>query len=272
MATFVETKGANILIDPGVALAPKRYGLPPHPLELERMKEHWAKIRGYAYRSDVLIVTHYHYDHHNPQEPEIYRGKVVLLKHPKEKINRSQKERATFFLEQLGNLSGELHYADGQEFPFGATWIRFSPPVYHGVNPRLGHVVEVSIEEDGKFLFTSDVEGPVVEDQARFILEEDPERIFCDGPMTYMLGYRYSQESLQQAVRNLVEILRKTGVQKLILDHHFLRDLDWQSRIGPVFEVAESKGVTVLTAAQFAGLEDDLLEAKRKELYKNSGI
>ena len=31
MATFVETDDLKVLIDPGVALAPVRYGLEPHP-------------------------------------------------------------------------------------------------------------------------------------------------------------------------------------------------------------------------------------------------
>lgn len=268
MATFVETKGGNILIDPGVSLAPKRFRLPPHPLEVDRMKEHWAKIKGYARRSKVLIVTHYHYDHHNPNEPEIYEGKVVLLKHPQEKINRSQRERSAFFLGQLGDLPAEVHCANGQKFSFGKTEVKLSPPVFHGTNPKLGYVLEVSIEEDYKFVFTSDVEGPAVEEQAHFILEEDPEVVFCDGPMTYMLGYRYSRDSLQKAVDNLVEILQRTSVRKLVLDHHFLRDLGWRERVGPILEAAEKKGVAVLTAAEFAGLDNDLLEAKRRELYR----
>ena len=39
MATFVETDDLKVLIDPGVALAPVRYGLEPHPLEWQRLDE-----------------------------------------------------------------------------------------------------------------------------------------------------------------------------------------------------------------------------------------
>ncbi len=35
MAIFVETDDLKILIDPSVALGPKRYGLPLHPLEID---------------------------------------------------------------------------------------------------------------------------------------------------------------------------------------------------------------------------------------------
>ncbi len=268
MATFVETKDCNILIDPGVSLAPRRYNLPPHPIELERESQHWLKIKEFASQADVLILTHYHYDHHNPSEPEIFEGKVALLKHPQQNINRSQRERAAYFLKELGKLPKEIHFSDGGQFSFGQTKVKFSPAVYHGTSPRLGYVTQVCVEEELRFLHTSDVEGPAVEDQVSFILTEDPEILLCDGPMTYMLGFRYSQESLDEAVKNLVKITENTQVKKIVLDHHFLRDLKWQQRIGPVFEAAERKGTKVLTAAQFAGLENDLLEARRRELYE----
>jgi predicted metallo-beta-lactamase superfamily hydrolase len=63
MATYVETKDLKILIDPGVSLAPLRYGMEPHPLEWQRLDETWETIKRYAEESDVLVVTHYHYDH-----------------------------------------------------------------------------------------------------------------------------------------------------------------------------------------------------------------
>lgn len=60
MATFVETDGLKVLVDPAVALGPRRYGLPPHPVEICRMKETWDEIRRYAALSDLLVITHYH--------------------------------------------------------------------------------------------------------------------------------------------------------------------------------------------------------------------
>jgi len=45
MATFVETDDLKVLIDPGVALAPVRYGLGPHPLEWQRLDEAWEAIK-----------------------------------------------------------------------------------------------------------------------------------------------------------------------------------------------------------------------------------
>jgi hypothetical protein len=60
MATFVETDDLKVLIDPGVALAPVRYGLEPHPLEWQRLDDTWEAIKQYAENAEVLIVTHYH--------------------------------------------------------------------------------------------------------------------------------------------------------------------------------------------------------------------
>lgn len=270
MATYIETSDVKIFIDPGVALGPSRYGLPPHPLELERLDEHWAEIVRYARKAEVLIVTHYHYDHHSPWEDlDIYEGKTVLIKHPKVKINRSQMGRAAFFLEQLGSRPGKLEYCDGREYRFGNTTLKFSPPVFHGTNPRLGYVVEVLVD-DGRerFLFTSDVEGPSIPEQASFILQAKPNILYVDGPMSYMLGYRYSQKSLQESVSNLLRIVRECPLKSLILDHHLLRDLEWENKMREVLKEASQTGLQVLTAADYAQKPKDMLEARRRELYE----
>ena len=271
MATLVRTADLTVLIDPGVSLAPTRYGLPPHPLELMRMDEHHDAIVELAREADILVVTHYHYDHHMPDEPEIFEGKIALIKHPTENINRSQRGRAAYFLRMLEGFPKKIEVADGRSFEFGETRLRFSKAVYHGTNPRLGYVIEVCIECGGeKFLFTSDVEGPALEDQVAFILSEEPDTVFLDGPMTYMLGFRYSTKSLQASVENMVKML-VAGVQTLVVDHHFTRDLNYQERIGPVYEAAKDLGAKVITAAEFAGKPVELLEARRKELYERYG-
>jgi predicted metallo-beta-lactamase superfamily hydrolase len=272
MATFIETDDVRILIDPGVSLAPLRYGLEPHFLEWQRLDETWEEIKLYAEKADVLIVTHYHYDHHDPNYPELYRGKKVFIKHPIENINRSQKERAAFFLEAIKSLPKTLEIADDKSFKFGETTITFSKAVCHGTNPRLGYVIETCVKSSGeKFLHTSDVEGPSLEDQVAFILNEKPDTLFVDGPMTYMLGYRYSFKSLETSNANLIRAVRETALHTLVLDHHFLRDLNYKMRIKPVYEAAEKRGVTVVTAAEFAGGKIEMLEALRKELYAKYG-
>jgi predicted metallo-beta-lactamase superfamily hydrolase len=269
MATYVETDDLKVLIDPAVALGPRRYSLPPHPLEMVRLAETWSDVERYASQSDVLVVTHYHYDHHDPERPEMYRDKTVYIKDPKEKINKSQAQRASYFLNKLKDLPQSLEIADGGEFQHGSTTVRFSPPVCHGTNPRLGYVVEVSISSSGeKAVHTSDVEGPSLEEQAEFVLQESPDLLILDGPMTYMLGFRYSKKSLALSIENINRIIKETSVKTILLEHHFMRDLKYKERISEVYECASQEGVSVLTAAEYAGRKLEMLEARRKELYE----
>lgn len=66
LATYVKTKDVGILIDPGVALAPDRYGLKPNDIEFEKLREMRNKINDYAKKSNVITISHYHYDHYTP--------------------------------------------------------------------------------------------------------------------------------------------------------------------------------------------------------------
>jgi hypothetical protein len=267
MATYAETRDAKILIDPGVALGPRRYGLPPHPMEYQRLEEHWGVIKEYLSIAEVVMITHYHYDHHMPESAELFRDKIVLVKHPEENINKSQRQRAAYFLGKLKGIVEELIYCDGTEQSFGGTTVKFSEPVCHGSNNRLGYVVEVSVARgNSSFLFTSDVEGPSLEEQVTFIMDEDPNIILADGPMTYMLGYRYSNRSLELSLENLGRVMEGTRVEKLIIDHHLLRDLYWRKWMKPLYDKAVD--VDISTAAEYLGKENQPLEARRKELHQ----
>ncbi|MEA1994237.1 MAG: hypothetical protein U9N35_07600 [Euryarchaeota archaeon] len=145
MATYIETAEVNILIDPAVALGPKRYGLPPHEKEIERKETLWKEIRQHAVTADILVVSHY--DHHDPSKPEIYNDKIVYIKDPKNNINYSQKNRAKHFLNMIDDRAAEITIADGSQFYHGSVKIAFSEAVYHGVTSKLGYVVETLIEE-----------------------------------------------------------------------------------------------------------------------------
>jgi len=273
MATFIETKDLKVLLDPGVALGPYRYGLPPHPIEWRKLEEDWKIIVNYAIKADVIIVTHYHYDHHNPWENlEIYEGKLLILKNPRDNINYSQRERARFFLKQIEKLPRRVEIAEGFKMSNGETTLKVSKPVFHGTNSKLGYVVEVYIcEGDESFLYSSDVEGPSLNDQVAFILENRPKVVMIDGPMTYMLGYRYSVASLKASIANLRRVL-ESGVEQVILDHHLLRDLAWKERISELLVEAENRRVKILTSAEYAGKELNMLEARRKELYERNPV
>ncbi len=264
MCTVIETKDVKIVIDPSVALAPKRFGLPPHEIELKKKDELWQKIKREVKSADVVVITHYHYDHHNPSEPEVLSGKVVLLKHPSKAINLSQKKRSRYF---LSLLNAKIEFADSRTFEFGNTIVKFSDPVPHGKDDRLGYVLEVLIEEDGKFLFTSDVEGMPLDDHLKFILNSNPDIVFMDGPMTYM-PHVFGRRLLERSLKNIKTIMEKTDMKTLVLDHHLLRDIGWKEKIFEIFDLGEELGVVVQSASGFMRKEECLLEARRKELYE----
>ncbi len=271
MATFLDLS-KKILIDPSVALSPSRYNLPPHPLELARKEDQWRAIMECAKETDIIIITHYHYDHHNPDFPELFRDKTVIIKNPKENLNEGQKERASIFLQRINRLAKEVLIGDGTSFQLDNIEITCSKAVCHGVSKKLGMVIEVAIKEGAeKFLFTSDVQGMPLEEQILFILEQNPDIIFMDGPMTYLLNYRYRLEDLAHSLLNILRVINETKVSKFILDHHLLRDMNYKNHLEEIF--ASNLGNTeILTAAEFAGKPNDLFEARRQELYKGTKI
>ncbi len=247
----------RILIDPGIAVM--HQGFPaPEDKKVEWYKEGRNKIKLAAKRSEIVVISHYHYDHFIDFDKEIYNGKIILTKNPNEFINDSQRRRAVkffynFFKAFGGNLKSfllkprkkeykvcdleialskdfgdyqsrreeilkkgikwfklrarkwceerripekklkdvEIKFSDGESFKFGKTRLKFSKPFFHGVEfSRLGWVVSTVIEYEGKKLIhTSDINGPIIEDYADWLIKENPNFLILDGPMTYMLGY-----------------------------------------------------------------------------------
>ncbi len=271
MSTFIQTRDVLIHIDPAVSLAPQRYKLPPHRREVERLLECAREIEKHARDAEIIIVTHYHYDHHDPGKLipiEIYRNKIVYIKDPQNKINRSQMQRASRFLSLVKQVAKEIKIAEGSVITIGRTTIKISQAVPHGVNDRLGYVVEVSIHDgEMKILYTSDVEGPPLEEQVKYILEEKPDIVILDGPMTYMLGFRYSKKALEASIQNIKKII-DIGVKTIVIDHHFMRDIKYRERLGDVYKYAEERGVKVMCAAEFMNRPIEMLEALRDKLYQ----
>ena len=268
MATYVETDH-NILIDPGAALAPNRYSLPPHPLELAKLKELSGNIEEYMAESDILVISHYHYDHYFPYDSNLYRFKILLLKDHKNNINHSQRDRSQKFLYLLDHLPKRIEASDGREFKFNETEIKFSPPMHHGaINSKLGFVVMTSISyENEKLIHASDVQGPDVDETAEWIIAENPDTLIISGYPTLFIGRMLPQEGLIKSNENLIKIMNETKVKTIILDHHLVRDLNYGDKIKDVLSEAEKSGRKIMTAAEFSGMENAFLEARRKELY-----
>ncbi len=268
MATLVRTKDLTLFIDPGAALGPKRYGLPPDKVEWQRLHALKGKIKALLKEADIIVLSHYHYDHYDPEWAPFFKGKKVFLKDPEGNINRNQAQRAKELLKRLAAAGVTWCAAEGQKLVFGNTQLHFSPPLQHGPEKRFGYVVAVAVREDGFcFIHSSDISGPVEEAPLIFFRDQDPQVLFVDGPGTY-LGPRFGLEALTEASRLLVQYLTESGLSTLVLDHHLLRDLEWHRWARPIFDIAAKRGVLVTTAAGFMGQKDLVLEAERAKRYK----
>ena len=118
----------KVVIDPGAAEMQ-----PSYPLSSDRKrelrKEAIRRIETACRLAEVIIVTHYHYDHHVlPSDADVedplsmyLRKKIIALKDPNTYINESQWHRARKFLSELLALEGkslESYLVDPQQKDF----------------------------------------------------------------------------------------------------------------------------------------------------------
>jgi len=263
MATYVVTDDCKILIDPSAALGPKRYGLSPHQKEKIALSKTKEKIAATAKKCDILTISHYHYDHFDPDE-SFYKGKKVFAKDISKNINKSQKKRGNDF-KNIQQNDCDLVYCENSKHKIGDTEIVFSPPFFHGPeNVRLGYVIMTMIDDGKKrLLHASDVQGPVTKDATKYIIDQNPDLLILDGPATCYLGWRFSYKNLQKASDNLVKII-KTLDCEIILDHHLLRDIKYKEVFSVPYQIA---GKRLKTFAEYLGKENNTLEAQRKKIW-----
>ena len=160
----------------------------------------------------------------------------------------------------------EVLFADGKTFQVGSTTLRFTRPLFHGIEyDRLGWVIGLVVECGGvKFLYSSDLQGPMLEDYAKWVIEEKPQILIMDGPATYLFGYMLNRINLKRAIANVKLILQKTNPQVLIYDHHLPRDIRYRERVAEIYQAAEKEGKKVLTAAEWFGEQPLILRLKRE--------
>ena len=264
--TQVRTKDVTITIDPGIADEVDSFPL-PRGQRCDLAGKYDEKIRQACAQSDIVIITHYHYDHFIDEEDKrLYGGKILLLKHPTEKINHSQAGRAASFLPKAKKIANEIHFADGKEFRFGGTIVRFSKPQWHGhQGTRLGYVLMASvIEGKEKLLYTSDLNGVYLREQADFIIKEKPSYLILDGFPSYLLGYVASFKNFKKAIENTVRIIEHTKCKWYVIDHHLLRDYRYRELYWEVYKKAKKLGKRVCTAAEMAGKKPAVLQGYEK--------
>ncbi|HXD97014.1 MAG TPA: hypothetical protein VN646_10755 [Candidatus Acidoferrum sp.] len=262
MATYVEAGATGVLIDPGATLAPARYGLPPSQEEWEALKRANDRISAYATRARYVFVSHYHEDHFR-SDPVSYAGRVVLAKDPRRMVSGAQGRRAEAL---WAVLKGQAHVqsADGVALRTLDLELKVSPPLPHGTDgTSLGYVVALSVSdprEGERFVFASDVQGPLSSVAAAWLIQERPTMLYLSGPPSYVerdLG----TTAIDRAVDNLRRILDTTGC-RVIMDHHAMRDPRFSSRFESLWETGR-----VITAAAHLGLDAQPLESRRDRLW-----
>jgi uncharacterized protein len=262
MATYVEAGSTGLLIDPGATLAPARYGLPPSAEEWDALKRANDRISAYAARARYVFVSHYHEDHFR-SDPATYEGRVVLAKDPRRMVSGAQARRAHELWTALGERA-RVQPADGAALSTPDLDLRVSPPLPHGIEgTTLGYVVALTVtdyREHQRFVFASDVQGPLSPVAAAWLIQQRPTTLYLSGPASYV-EREVGTAAIDRAVDNLRRILDATGC-RVIMDHYAMRDPRCSTR----FEALWATG-RVVTAAAHLGVDPRPLEARRDRLW-----
>ena len=167
-----------------------------------------------------------------------------------------------------GSYSKKWETVDNKTFMFRETKLKFSEPVFHGSeNSELGWVLMVTVEVGNeKVAFASDVQGPMHVPTLDKILAEKPQLVIVGGPPTYLAGFRVKEENIEHGMQNLKSLVE--NVPTTILEHHPFRDENWRNITQPIFDAATQAGNKVLTAAEFLGKENKILEFRRRQLFE----
>ena len=275
LATYADLCGHKIFLDPGASLAPRRYGLPPHVIEKERLQKVLGIIEERLQKSDIVIISHYHYDHYLKNFPELFRGKTLLVKNPRKDINKSQRIRAWKFLNKSGLWGkSKIFIADRNSYMIDEDLkIEFSDPVWHGdIGTKVGKVIMTRILCRGQsIIFTSDVQGPadpLALNTLRSWNKPRPSVMILCGPPTYFSGFKVPEKAVVKGLEGVRIIIEKIRPRILILDHHLIRDPNYPNYINRFRSLASSFNVNVLTGAEFMNKKPEPLEAWRKKLWK----
>ncbi len=262
MATFVEVGHTGILLDPGATLAPARFGLPPASEEWEALRRANDRISAYATRADLVFVSHYHEDHFR-SDPASYAGRRVLAKDPRRMVQGLQARRGAELWRTLAGTA-RVDAADGASRREGPLRLEVSPPLAHGLEgTALGYLVALTIvdhAERERFVFASDVQGPLSPVVAAYLERQQPTLLYLSGPPAY-IEHALGVDGIDRGIGHLLRIIEATGC-RVIMDHHAVRDRRWPERFAPLFDSGR-----VTTAAGYLGLSETPLEARRRELW-----
>ncbi len=269
LSCFVRAGNQRILIDPGIALGYIRHGLLPHPFQVAVDERIQKKIVQRWSDATDIVISHFHGDHvpladANPYQFNIRKvtglnPHVRIWTRSLSHLSMVQKRRA----ESLSTvLRTDLLPAEGTTQGI----MTFSGQVCHGEkSSHLGTVIMTRIEEDGVFVHASDIQ--LLNDEAiSIILSWKPDIVFAAGPPLY-LYHKVFKSKMRIAWHNARILSERVGI--LILDHHLMRSYEgitWLKRL------SVETGNKVICGADFMGKPRMLLEARRRDLYKDMPV
>ncbi len=277
MCTLIETGDVTVLIDPSMACT-TRSGLPPHPIEYEVILRKRAEVLSVVDQVDVVVTSHYHYDHLSPPEKElvhtlstrrytdiVYSGKILCSKDPKVKVSRNQAERGRSFRRIYSHRAKKFILADGKTLKFGRTMIRFSHALWHGKEGSIqGSVMGTCVDDGDKVVVHSADVQLLNRGCVDWMRSTSADLAIVAGPPLF------SRERAGEAERALsIQLLRHLldGVDQVVVDHHLLRSPDWREYLLE----ADPQGRAVC-AAQKIGQEVLNYEVQRRALYSKEPV
>lgn len=269
LCCFVKTKNHRILIDPGIALGYSRFGLLPHPIQVAVDERIQKKIIERWSESTDIVISHFHGDHTplasaNPYQLAIRRiiglnQRVRILTKDLSKLSAIEKKRVEFF--PINLKKNLISVEEKRKGP-----MTFSKSVPHGEANKILETVMMTKISEGRdaFVHASDIQ--LLNNEAiSKILSWTPNIVLAGGPPLYLS--KLSKNQIKKAWYNAKQLACKVDI--LILDHHLLRSFEglrWLKRL------SLETGKKVICAADFMKRPRMLLEAKRKQLYKDMPV
>lgn len=206
---------------------------------------------------EIPLAAKKDYGNYEERKKQLLQKGRSRLKKLKESLWEHEK-----WLQECEFAHGRIIFADEKKFEIGSTQIIFTKPLYHGIEyDRIGWVVGIEIIHDGnKVIYTSDLQGPQIEDYAEWLAVENPNILILDGFPTYLLGFMVNQINMRRAQENILYIARHTQSTPIIYDHHLVREAKYQEHFSLVYEEFGSR---VMTAAEYMGKIPLILTLKK---------
>jgi predicted metallo-beta-lactamase superfamily hydrolase len=269
MATFVEVDSLSVLINPGADLAKLRFGHAPHQLEAYQLEKHLDRIHLYTESAKICLISRYTRTYCSMDHLELFEDKVLLMKNPNGHIHVEERKKAFDLLNRIKGLPREVIYIDGRSFDIGQIRFSFSDPVEILDEGETAYTVLLSIRsKKSALVHTSGCQGLSSKTVLDFIKKQNPDVLYLDGPPLYQMDTKKSQTEQDQLSVSLETLYQSSDLKEVILDHHFIREQNWQTRMNILASNAAKHNIQFRTAAEFRGEENNPFESRRNQLYE----